>query len=109
MKITIAGIEFTRIHYDSRGDVLYLNTDAWTGKSWRPHVSEEGHGVELDERGRVIAMTIVGARWWLERDGELRITLRAEYLTPQELAALGGSPALRASEAELAPALKSAA
>jgi len=54
-------------------------------------------------------MTIVGARWWLERDGELRITLPSEYVTPEELAALGGSTKLRASEAELAPALKSAA
>ncbi|HKG01633.1 MAG TPA: DUF2283 domain-containing protein [Conexibacter sp.] len=109
MNVAIAGTEFPRTHYDSRGDVLYLNSEAWQGRSTNPLVSDEGHGVELDESGRLIAMTIVGARWWLERDGELRITLPAEQLTPRELAALGGSCALRVSEAELAPALKSAA
>jgi len=109
MSITIACIEFARIHFDPRGDVLYVNTEAWDGQSRCAQASAEGHAVEFDESGRVIAMTIVGARWWLERDGELRITLPVESLTPQELAGLGGSSVLRASEAELAPALKSAA
>jgi uncharacterized protein YuzE len=108
MSVTIAGIHFTRNHYDSRGDVLYLNAEEWEGRSADALASDEGHGVEFDETGRPIAMTIVGARWWLERDGELRITLPVEDLTPQELAALP-STVLRVSEAELAPALASVA
>jgi uncharacterized protein YuzE len=109
MSTTIVGVSFERVHYDARGDVLYLSVEEHGWPLENALVSEEGHGVEFDTSGRVIAMTIVGARWWLERDGELRITLPAEHLTPQELAALGGSTALRASEAELALALKSAA
>jgi uncharacterized protein YuzE len=109
MSITIGGIEFARAHYDPRGDVLYLTVAGYEGPPYVGHASEEGHGVEFAETGRVIAMIIVSARRWLERDGELRITLPVEYLTPQELAGLGGSAALSASEAELAPALQSAA
>lgn len=109
MSITIADIEFVHTHYDSRGDVLYLTTEGYEGPPYDALCGDEGHNVEFDEDGRVIAITIVGARWWLERDGALRITLPAEYLTPQELAGLGGSTTLSASEAELAPALQSAA
>ncbi len=109
MSLTIIGTTFAHQHYDPRGDVLYLTAAGYRGPPPGCAVSDEGHGVEFDEAGRVIAMTIVGARWWLERDGELRITLPVADLTPQELAGLGGSPALVASEAELAPALKSAA
>jgi uncharacterized protein YuzE len=109
MSLTFAGIEFASSHYDPRGDVLYLTVSGYQGPPWDALCGDEGHNVEFDESGRVIAITIVGARWWLERDGELRITLPTEYLTPEELAALGGSRELRASEADLAPALKSAA
>jgi uncharacterized protein YuzE len=109
MSITIAGIDFVHAHYDPRGDVLYINVEGYAGYPANGHASDEGHGVEFDESGRVIAMTIIGARWWLERDGELRITLHDEDLTPAELAGLGGSAALCVSEDQLAPALKSAA
>lgn len=109
MTITIAGIEFENHGYDARGDVLYVDVEGYRGPPPSALASDEGHNVEWDESGRVIAMTIVGARWWLERDGELRITLPAELLRSCELAGLGGSAALRASEAELARALQTAA
>lgn len=109
MSITIAGVSFEHDHYDPRGDVLYLTAAAYRGPAAGAHASLEGHGVEFDGTGRPIAMTIVGARWHLERDGVLAITLCEEDLRPRELAALGGSTALRATEAELAPVLKSAA
>lgn len=109
MSVAFAGIEFARAHYDSRGDVLYLSVADYEGPPWDAHASDQGHCVEFDESGQVIAVIVVGARWWLERDGRLDVTLPLEDLTPQELAALGGAPALCASEAELAPALKSAA
>jgi uncharacterized protein YuzE len=108
MSITFDSIEFARSHYDTRGDVLYLTVAGYQGPPWDAHCGDEGHNVEFDESGRVIAMTIVGARWWLERDGVLNITLSERDLTSEELAALGSSK-LRATEAELAPALKSAA
>jgi len=109
MSIRLADISFAHSHYDPRGDVLYLATEIHRGPPPNALETDEGHCVEFDEAGRVIGMIIVSARRWLDRDGELRITLPADDLTPQELAGLGGSPALRASEAELAPALKSAA
>jgi uncharacterized protein YuzE len=108
MSITIADIEFARTHYDPRGDVLYLTTEGYVGPPYVANCGDEGHNVEWDESGRVIAITIIGARWWLQRDGELRITFHVEDLTQQELAGLGGSAALCITEAELAPALKSA-
>lgn len=109
MSLTVTGIVFERHHYDPRGDVLYLTAEGYEGPPPGCAVSREGHGVEFDAEGRVIGMTIVSARRWLERDGALKITLPAEHLTAQELAGLGGSAVLSASEAELAPALKSAA
>lgn len=109
MSITIAGIRFANHSYDARGDVLYVDVEGYRGPPADALCSDEGHNVEFDEFGRVIAMTIVNARWWLERDGVLKLTMPVEYLTPQELASLGGCTALRASAAELASALKSAA
>ena len=35
----------------------------------------EGHVVEYDERGAVSSIELLNARWMLERDGELRVTL----------------------------------
>jgi uncharacterized protein YuzE len=104
MSLTIAGVDFAHAHYDTRGDVLYLTADSYRWPAAGAHVSDEGHGVEFDEAGRPVAMTIVGARWYLERDGELTITFAEGDLRPRELAAIS-SPTVRASAAELAPAL----
>jgi hypothetical protein len=35
----------------------------------------EGHNVRYDDSGRVIALTLVNAKWLLERDGEVRVTI----------------------------------
>jgi hypothetical protein len=44
-----------------------------------PHLSRfwtpEGHGVRYDEDGAVIGVTIINARWILEHEGYLTITL----------------------------------
>jgi hypothetical protein len=93
MNITIAGIEFARHHYDQRGDVLYLNTEAHDGTVRPAHAyaSPEGHGIEFDEDWRVTAMTLVNVKWLVERDGELRITWPDGHVThddpPRVLAA----------------------
>jgi uncharacterized protein YuzE len=108
MSITIAGIRFENHGYDARGDVLYLDVEGYCGPPAGAHTSDEGHNIEFDKAGRVIGMTIVGLRWYLKRDGVLTITLPVESLTPQERAQLS-STTLRATEAELAPALASVA
>jgi uncharacterized protein YuzE len=35
----------------------------------------EGHGIRYDSDGRVIGVSIINARWLLERDGHVTITL----------------------------------
>ena len=48
----------------------------------------EGHNVRYDETGTVIAITIVNAKWLLDRHGEIELTI-----------------ASRGPAADLAPAL----
>ncbi len=74
MTVKIAGIEFDNIEYYREGDVLYL----WAGEPRRPafdDASPEGHYLQFGEDGALIAITIVNARWILEREGKITITL----------------------------------
>jgi YD repeat-containing protein len=86
MSLTIAGTTFTHHHYDPRGDVLYVTVDAYDGPPAHAQATPEGHNVEYDSHGHVVAMTLTNVRWLLERDGELTITLPAGHLTAAELA-----------------------
>jgi uncharacterized protein YuzE len=86
MSVTIAGIGFANHDYDERGDVLYLSVEGYEGPPATAYGSPEGHNVEYDDAGRVIAMTLVNVRWLLERDGELTITWPAGYVKADELA-----------------------
>ncbi len=75
MSVTLSGIEFEQHHYDERDDVLYLSVAGYVdGPPPHAFATPEGHGVEYDEDGRVIAMTLVNIKWLIERDGELKIT-----------------------------------
>jgi len=74
MSITVADIEFENHEYDERGDVLYVDVRGYHGPSPRAYASPEGHGIEWDQSGRVVAMTLVNFKRLIERDGELRIT-----------------------------------
>lgn len=86
MSVTIAGISFDHHEYDARGDVLYLNVDSYEGPPAKAFASPEGHNVEYDDSGRVVAMTLVNVRWLLDRDGELTITWPAGHVKADELA-----------------------
>lgn len=73
MTVTITGIAFDNVHYDERGDVLYLNV----GKprlAARTLETAEGHAVHYDERGNVVGVTLLNVKWTLDREGELRLT-----------------------------------
>ena len=87
MSVTIAGIRFEDHEYDERGDVLYRRRGL-RGQPARAYASPEGHNVEYDDSGRVIAMTLVNVRWLLDRDGELTITWPAGLVHADELAAV---------------------
>jgi uncharacterized protein YuzE len=74
MTITIGTIKFDHVEYDADGDILYLSV----GEPREPadsYGTVEGHNVRYDETGEVIALTLVNAKWLLDRDGEVRVTI----------------------------------
>jgi len=64
---------FDHVVYDSDGDVLYMSIGEPRPATDSPP-TPEGHIVRYDGRDEVIGVTIVNARWLLDRDGELSIT-----------------------------------
>jgi YD repeat-containing protein len=65
--------EFDRIRYDDEADVLYVGrSDA--GPAHQTVGTPEGHAVRYDEAGNVIGITLVNAKWLMERDGALTVT-----------------------------------
>jgi YD repeat-containing protein len=86
MSITIAGTTFEDHHYDQRGDVLYLSVAHYDGPPAKALSTPEGHNIEYDAAGRVVAMTLTNVSWLLDRDGELTITLPAGHVSPADLA-----------------------
>jgi uncharacterized protein YuzE len=87
MSVTIGNITFDRVRYDADADVLYLHVgDPSSGVDFDE--TPEGHAVRLDADGRVVGVTLVGARRLLDEDGELRVTLPvAQRVPPGELRA----------------------
>ncbi len=73
--VAVGGVRFTRYDYDEHADVLHLDK-AIQGKV-ADEDTREGHVVFVGPSGRVIALTIMDARAAVERDGTLKITLRA--------------------------------
>lgn len=82
--VTIAGVEFDRVTYDREADVLYL----WVGEPRRPaydDASPEGHYLQFDADGSLIAVTIVNARRIYEAEGEIPITLPEHRVVAADL------------------------
>jgi len=77
MNIKIDGLVFERANYDANGDVLYLARGE-SSEAGDAGLTPEGHGVRYDGEGQLIGVTIINARWLLERDGHLTITLPHE-------------------------------
>ena len=76
MAVTIADIRFDYHDYDARGDTLFLSVARPSGQPpERAYETPEGHVVEYDEQGAVVSIELLNARWLLERNGELRVTL----------------------------------
>lgn len=86
MSVTIAGTSFQHHNYDERGDVLYLSIAGYASPPASAYATPEGHGIEYDSSGNVIAMTLVNVRWLLDREGELTITWPAGHVQAAELA-----------------------
>jgi uncharacterized protein YuzE len=89
--VTVAGTNFDQHEYDERGDVLYLSVGDPREAS-RTIATPEGHAVDYDESGTVIAIMLVNVRFLLDRDGAITITVPpdrvdAEHIEPALIAA----------------------
>jgi uncharacterized protein YuzE len=85
MTLTIAGTSFAQHQYDERGDVLYLNVGP-PREAARTIATPEGHAVDYDETGAVIAITLVNIQFLLDRDGMLTLSLPPEHIAAETLA-----------------------
>lgn len=74
MNVTIGNLSFDHSTYDAAGDVLYLHVGERRAAA-DSEETPEGHVLRFDAAGRVIGLTIINARWLLDRDGEIAVTL----------------------------------
>lgn len=89
MTIKIGTLSFDHVEYDADADVLYLSV----GEPRLPAESlgtPEGHNVRYDDTGGVIGVTLVNAKWLLDRDGEIQVSI------PSRVRATDLAPALAA-------------
>lgn len=75
MAVHVGAHEFDQVSYDKDRDVLYLSRGEQQAAA-DTFGTPEGHAVRLDEDGEVIGITIVNAKWLLERDGKINVTVR---------------------------------
>lgn len=81
--VHVGPYEFDHVSYDTDGDVLYLRRGERQAAA-DTFGTPEGHAVRLDADGQVIGITIVNAKWLLERDGKLAITVPSRIETNAE-------------------------
>jgi uncharacterized protein YuzE len=84
MTLTIAGTSFDQHEYDQRGDVLYLSAGP-PREAARTIATPEGHAVDYDKAGVVIAMVLVNVRFILERDGAITVTLPPDHVVSAKI------------------------
>jgi uncharacterized protein YuzE len=85
--VTIAGITFDRVVYDRDGDVLYLHVgDPNSAVDF--DATPEGHHTRYGPDGSLVGLTIVGARWLLENEGEIVVTLPEQKVRAPDLGAV---------------------
>jgi len=74
MTVVLGELAFDNVVYDDGADVLYLHVgDPSTAVEFGE--SPEGHALRYDACGRLVGITIVNARWLLEQDEAVTITL----------------------------------
>lgn len=64
---------FDHVVYDAEGDVLYMAIGKPRPAYDSPE-TPEGHGIRYDESYNVIGVTIVSAKQWLEKEGEIKVS-----------------------------------
>ena len=84
MIVRLGNHAFDHVVYDAEGDVLYLSHgEPAPAKMTLP--SQEGHAVRLNDADAIIGITVVGAKWWAERDGRITVTLPDSGCIPERL------------------------
>ena len=84
MAVTISGIVFDNVFYDSDVDVLYLHVgNPRTAVDF--DASPEGHHTRYDAEGKLVGLTILNARLILEEDGKIVVTLPDRRLETSDL------------------------
>jgi len=74
MSVQIGNLTFDRVRYDRDGDVLYLHrADPKDAVDF--DASPEGHALRFNAAGKLIGVTILNARWLLEHEGKITITI----------------------------------
>jgi uncharacterized protein YuzE len=74
--VTIGSTTFDNVDYDAEADVLYLHVgDPATAVDFDE--SPEGHAIRFDAAGRLVGVTIVGARRLLDSGQPLVVTVPA--------------------------------
>lgn len=85
MSVKIGNLTFDRVSYDRDADVLYLHR-ADPKQAVDFDESPEGHALRFDSAGELIGVTIVNARWLLEHEGEVKLTIPEQlHVTPDAL------------------------
>lgn len=88
----IGGLAFDHASYDAGGDVLYLHVGQPSSASGGQQ-TPEGHVVRYDEQGQVVGLTIINARWLLDRDGTLAVTVPERVEVDSDMLAAALTPA----------------
>ena len=84
MSVRLGGIEFDNVDYDREVDVLYLHVgEPSTAVDWDE--SSEGHHLRFGADGQLVGITIVNARWLLDEDGVIVITLPERRIETRDL------------------------
>jgi len=92
VNVHIGALVFDHADYDAEGDVLYLHVGA--PRDGEGEETPEGHLLRFEPgTDRIVGLTVMNARWLLDRDGRLIVTV------PEKV---------EASADELAPALRAA-
>lgn len=79
MAIKIASIAFDHHHYDSRGDVLYLNVGA-PRPAARSLEIDGGHAVHYDESDSVVGLTLLNVKRLLDEKAYIDLVIPITHL-----------------------------
>jgi YD repeat-containing protein len=91
MTVVLGDLEFDNVLYDGDADVLYLHVGDPAG-AVEFDESPEGHALRYDANGHLVGVTIVNARWLLERGERVTITLPKPIQVDREALAAAIGP-----------------